>query len=291
LPQNVRVQIWRETLKLENYFGTNKYNDFIYVIINYLCDEIGLTKLNSLHSGDGYLDRKALEKFFYEGVPDARMELNFRYAISIVEIVCHLLVGMANSTNSEEQKANLISIVDKINYRLREAKIGWTFNKDSSILMRIDNEVAYQLAIKPAFQILANKKFNETTSNFIKAYEAYQQGGYKNLESAVDYAIKTLESTIRNICKIKKYDFNENATLRPLIQVLIKNKYLPNYHEDYLNSIEKILLEGAVIRNKMTGHGKEEDKAKAVKVILNDDMVEFILSQVASCIVFLVKNL
>ena len=87
------------------------------------------------------------------------------------------------------------------------------------------------------------------------------------------------------------YVFNKNATLHPLIQTLLKNKYLHNYHDDYLNSISKLLLEAGVIRNKITGHGKEEEKANDVRNDLNDNLVAFILAQTASCIVFLVKNL
>lgn len=291
LPQNVRVQIWRQIIKIRECQSDSEFISFIKIVRDYLCDEIGVNRLNKYH--DDYFGdvSKEVEYFFYNGLENTNSQTNFRYALSFIEVVCRLIVGIIKNAEFDSEKEKMSSIIDMINYRLKEAKIGWTFNTDARMLMRVDDEATYQLAIKPAFQLLSNVKFKETTDNFINAYQAYQEGGHKNLESAVDFAIKTLESAIRNICKIKKYDFNENATLHPLIQTLIRNRYFPNYHDDYLNSMEKIFMESGVIRNKMTGHGKEEDKAKDVKKVLDNNLVEFVLSQTASCIVFFIKNL
>jgi hypothetical protein len=249
-----------------------------------------------------------LREFFCKGLNKCDENTNFRYALTVVEEICK---GLGKKLIEELEKINKVPIkshhkvgeklknvkkivdtIDEINYRLKEARIGWTFDVDAGKfgeLIRIDNDVTYQLAVKPAFRLLSDSRFQESASNFLKAFESYQEGSQKGRESAVDYAVKALESTIRNICVIKEYSIDKNATLKPLIQTLIDNKFLPKYQDDFLNALPKIFMTGGgVIGNRETRHGKEDSKAKETSALLTDNLVNFVLSQTASTIVFLV---
>lgn len=287
LPQNVKIQIWREIIKLRDILPNDEFCSLMAFVKRYFCDEIGLKNIGSYYDSDA----KSLEEFFCDGLYEVSNMQNSRYALSFIELICRLLKIRSDEITDTVVKNKILSMINVINYRLREAKIGWVFNIEVNLMLKVDNEATYQLTVEPMFRLLSDINFNETQKDFVKAYEAYQCGGYKDLETAVDYCVKSLESAIRNICVRKNYVFNKNATLHPLIQTLLKNKYLHNYHDDYLNSISKLLLEAGVIRNKITGHGKEEEKANDVRNDLNDNLVAFILAQTASCIVFLVKNL
>jgi len=76
-----------------------------------------------------------------------------------------------------------------------------------------------------------------------------------------------------------------------LIQTLIKNKFLPEYQDDFLNALSKVFMLCGSVGNHLTRHGKEEDKVKKTAVDLTDKLVSFVLSQTASTIVFLVETM
>jgi hypothetical protein len=240
---------------------TSYHNIICGKIVSYIREEIGTESLLRYPDVDIKITSsypEELEEFFYKGLTECDEKINTRYALTTIELICRELMQHFDCNEG---------IIDKINYRLREAKIGWTFDYNAKLLIKVDNAATYQLAVKPAFYLLTNAKFQESADNFSKAFEYYQQDSSKGLESAVDYAVKSLESTIRNICKVKEYSFDEKATLYPLIQTLIKNKFLPEYQDDFLNALSKIFMLCGSVGNHLTRHGKEEDKAKKLQLI------------------------
>jgi len=317
LPKNVRVQI---LLALVSFLGccyydydmNNSDSKFCKKIVNYLREEIGTESL--VRDIDGkektiYNAFEELEEFFHKGLKREYDEkTNFRYALTVVEEICKGLLliqktckesvdresnnyyNYYNRTKNKEFIKKISDVICKINYRLREARIGWTFDYNAGRLIRIDNDFTHQLAVKPAFRLLSELEFQESADNFSKAFESYQEGTKKGRESAINYAVKALESVIRNICLIKKYHFDKNATLTPLIRALIDNKFLPGYNDDFLNALPKIFMAGGVIGNKNTRHARGDAGAKLAESRLTDNLVSFVLSQTASTIVFLAGN-
>ncbi len=272
LPQNVRIQIW-QTFVSSNEFYTilNTSKD----ICTFLKHEIGMDCLSvHLH----YYQYKQwdytaeLKEFF--------INTDFRFAFSVVECIA-IALNQKSNNSSKPKKA-----IDEINYRLKEARIGYEFNTDANMLIKKSDEAVYQLSIEPAFHLLSDLKFKESIDNFAKAFSDYQSGNPKDLENAITNALKALESTIKNICKLKGYEFNEEKPLKDQVAVLKNQKFLPEKYNNYFDKITDLIIAVATPRNKTTGHGQSDEAADTV----DEKLVEFVLAQVASVIVFLTKN-
>ncbi len=82
--------------------------------------------------------------------------------------------------------------------------------------------------------------------------------------------MKAFESTMKIISSKNKFEYEENYTAKLLINVLLKNNFLPNYHESQLSAIKQ-LLEGSIptIRNKNGGHGKGISKISVPDSLAN----------------------
>lgn len=273
LPTNVRVQIWQT-------FGSSDAFHWILEtskgICNFLRHEIGMERLSVYtyyYSYQQWDYTEELKEFF--------INKDFRLALSVVECIAIALNKKAN-TSSRHKNA-----IDDINYRLKEARIGYEFNTDANMLIKKSDEAVYQLSIEPAFHLLSDLKFKESIDNFAKAFSDYQSGTTKDLENAITNALKALESTIKNICKLKGYEFNEEKPLKDQVAVLKNKKFLPEKYSNYFDKITDLITAVATPRNKTAGHGQSDEAADTV----DEKLVEFVLAQVASVIVFLTKNL
>ena len=192
---------------------------------------------------------------------------------------------MNNGTPNNKER--YIKYIKEINYRLKEARIGYEFNTDANMLIKKSDEAVYQLSIEPAFHLLSDLRFKESIDNFSKAFSDYQSGSIKDLENAITNALKALESTIQNICVLQGYKFNKEKPLKDQVEVLKNNRFLPKKYDDYLTKITELIKAVAIPRNKIAGHGQSDNDTDAV----DDKLVEFVLAQVASVIVFLTKNI
>ena len=273
LPQNVRIQIWQTFVSSDDFY---KILDTSKDICTFLQHEIGIDRL-SVHSHYYQYNQwdytAELKEFF--------INKDARFAFSVVECIAIALNKRAN-TSSRHKNA-----IDEINYRLKEARIGYEFNTDANMLIKKSDEAVYQLSIEPAFHLLSDLKFKESIDNFAKAFSDYQSGTTKDLENAITNALKALESTIKNICKLKGYEFNEEKPLKDQVAVLKNKKFLPEKYSNYFDKITDLIIAVAAPRNKTAGHGQSDEAADTV----DEKLVEFVFAQVASVIVFLTKNL
>lgn len=269
LPKNVRVQIWQTFM--DSY--ARRYAEEICKILRH---ELGVETLTyqTYWSFDGKWDYEdELRDCFFADITNARL------AFSIVEYISIFI----KSLNTQDSKKE----INEINYRLKEARIGYEFNTDANMLIKKSDEAVYKLSIEPAFHLLSDLKFKESIDNFAKAFSDYQSGTTKDLENAITNALKALESTIKNICKLKGYEFNEEKPLKDQVAVLKNKKFLPEKYSNYFDKITDLIIAVAAPRNKTAGHGQSDEAADTV----DEKLVEFVLAQVASVIVFLTKNL
>ena len=274
LPTNVRIQFWQTFENADNYYTIDK---IIKNVCVYLRHEIGLERLSEKKYYDDYGNndyQKELKDFFIYSMCD------YRKAFSVIECL------MMSLNTESKNKVTCKKAIYEINYRLKEASIGYEFNTDANMLIKKSDEAVYQLSIEPAFHLLSDLKFKESIDNFTKAFSDYQSGNPKDLENAVTNASKALESTIKNICKLKEYEFNEEKSLKDQVAVLKNKKFLPEKYSNYFDKITDLIIAVATPRNKTAGHGQSDEAADTV----DEKLVEFVLAQVASVIVFLTKN-
>lgn len=275
LPKNIRVQIWQTFMSTNDIYYVRQMSE---TICNFLRHEIGLEHLSTHSYKYNYSCwdyAEELKEFFYTEKYD------YRFALSVVECMLRIL-----NNGTPNNKESYIKYIKEINYRLKEARIGYEFNTDANILIKKSDEAIYQLSIEPAFHLLSDLKFKESIDNFAKAFSDYQSGNPKDLENAITNALKALESTIKNICKLKGYEFNEEKPLKDQVAVLKNQKFLPEKYNNYFDKITDLIIAVATPRNKTTGHGQSDEAADTV----DEKLVEFVLAQVASVIVFLTKN-
>ena len=171
--------------------------------------------------------------------------------------------------------------IEELNYRLRQHSLGYEFINGK--LIEKTNEQIHKEVIKPALNLLHNKKFQGAEQEYFQAFDCYKAGKNKD---AILNAIKAFESVLKTICKEMKYPYdNEKDTAKQLLQHLTDNNFYPAYLESHLTGIRTTLESGApTLRNKKAGHGQGQEI-----VDVADEYVEYALNLVATNIVLLVK--
>ncbi|MGI9250608.1 MAG: STM4504/CBY_0614 family protein [Pseudohongiellaceae bacterium] len=160
----------------------------------------------------------------------------------------HPDIPMSNTSSQSPSDA-----IEELNTRFKEAGIGYEFN--SGKLRRIDSKFIHSEVIKPVFTLLKeHKSYKGANEEFLDAHEHYRHKKYK--ECLVE-SLKSLESLMKGICTQQKWQFNQNDTAKKLINTCLKNELVPNYLQEQLHSLEKLLESGVpTIRNKEGAHGQ-----------------------------------
>lgn len=201
----------------------------------------------TFHLGNrGELYFGALTHFFLNCTDADRtvdvIELSFR----VIDRLVRDEPGKFNATLSPDDA------IEELNSRFREH--GFGFEYQSGELIRIDSKFVHREAIKPVLQLLANKKFRGANDEFLKAFEHYRHGRYKE---ALNDCLKAFESTLKTICKQRRWHVDENATAKVLIDVCLKNGLLPPFLQSQFSALRAVLESGVPTgRNKLSGHGQ-----------------------------------
>lgn len=149
-------------------------------------------------------------------------------------------------------------------------------------LIRKDNEILHQEAVLPALRLLYEESFEGANAEYMRAHEHHRHGDQKE---CLNECLKAFESTMKTICKRRKWAFKDTDTASTLIDVCLKNGLLPSFMQTHLGTI-KSALESAIptVRNKMGGHGQGE---RAVDV--PPYYAEYLLHETGATITFLVN--
>ncbi len=175
---------------------------------------------------------------------------------------------------------NDTSIIDDVNYRFREARVGYQFNSDSKCILPFDDEIIHENAVEPAFHFLNIAGFEKAKNYFKEAYEDFIA---KKYEDCLHHTCKSLESVIKNVLKKKKVAFSENDGLSRLIDSLFSENVMPFEHNDFASGLKNIFKEITAERNKKAGHGTEETK----KIEISEAKAKLVLNLAASLITYI----
>ena len=133
-------------------------------------------------------------------------------------------------------------------------------------------------------KLLHDEKFKGAEDEFLLAFSNYKDGKNKD---AILYAQKAFESSMKTICKRKKYPYEENDNAKKLIEILRLNNFYPEYLTKQLVLLSDLLLTGLPkMRNEEAGHG-QGDEIRNVE----NNYVEYAIHLAATNIVFLVSLL
>ena len=220
------------------------------------------------------------------GENDPRLGLiNFFLSTKNVDDALSVIETSLISARSAQRQRQFISFkmmandaAKELNTRFSEHGIGYQFESDE--IVRVDSQFLHQEVVKPALQLL-KAHYAGANEEFRKAHEHYRKQRYSE---AVNECLKALESTLKIICKKRKWAFDEKKdTAQKLLQIVFKQELVPTYLQSQFTSLKSVLESGVpTIRNRESGHGAGEEPRHIPQYL-----AAYVLHLTASAIVFI----
>lgn len=256
---------------IEDTIGPADIEDEFYKqLYKILCKEFGKSKLGSSMYCFNNIKNCLLLTPNYEECLDI-IELCFITIDNTVRKHRHSFIASKQSPNDA---------IEELNDRFKENGIGYRF--ENGFIIRIDDELIHQEAVKPAIQFLNEEGFEGAREEFLGAFDSYKRNEYK--DSLVD-CLKSIESTLKTIFDIKGWEYNKNAPVKSLVKVAFDNNLIPEFWQNHFSYLDKLLeCSVPVGRNKLGGHGQGSEIVE-----VPEEIVSYMLHMTASTIVFLAK--
>ena len=206
-------------------------------------------------------------------------------ALDIIELSFRFIDKTYRHTNWHDRERYKITqepddAIDELNYRFREHGIGYQYLDGK--LLRVDSQYVHAEVVTPALSLLNEEGFTGPSEEFLKAHEHLRHGRHKE---AISEALKALESTMKSVCHARKWVYPENATAKPLIDILFKNGLLPKEMESHFAALRNTLEAGLpTVRNRASGHGQGREPVSVPQYL-----AAYALHLAATNIVFMVQ--
>lgn len=266
------VQIIQDAIGKDTSIYSNKAQELYKFIYNTFCRRHGIFKINEdfIESYQEQLFNCLLKTESFEEAMDI-IELSFSYIYKIIK-------GDFYSYKSATQpKIEPDEAIKQLNDRFKENGIGYSFVGYK--ILRIDSEYTHKEITKPTITFLTNKKFKAANEEYLKAHEYYRFG--RNKESLTE-CLNSFESTMKTICKEKKWDFNKTDSSKKLIQICLTNNLAPSCAQNQFTSLQNLLESGIPkTRNKSGGQSNKLQKE-------DDEMTRYGLNLTGTNIIFLI---
>jgi hypothetical protein len=281
LPQRLKVQIIQI---IQDSFGVDKglygypsrSQEAYKFIHDTLCREYGVFTLSKVHreSDEESILNHLLQINDIESEIDV-IELCFKYLTEVIDKDYNTYTFLTNVKITPDEA------VLELNSRFKEHGIGYQF--ESGEIIRIDSTYIHSEITKPVLILLSNKKFIGANEEYLKAHEHYRHG--RNKECLIE-CLKSLESTIKIICKMKGWNFNETDTAKKLIQICFQNGLIPTFTQNQFTSLQSLIESGIpTLRNRLGGHGQGHTPQK-----VDDDITRYCLNLTGTNIIFLIEQ-
>jgi hypothetical protein len=277
LPEALRVQIvhiMRDALGTPDA-DNSKTHEYMKFIHDTLCREYGIFALTeeAQYGNPDYIS--SVYNHFLK-------EEDLEKALDVVELGFRVIDRLCREyefTSYSRPKINPDDAIDELNFRMRYHGVGYQY--ESGELIKVDDQVVHQEAVKPALQALRGKEFKGPNEEYLKAFEHYRHGRHKE---ALNESLKSFESTMKVICRLNGWAFDSKDTASRLIDVLMANHLIPDYLQTHYTSLAAGLKSGIpTVRNRVGGHGQGGDP-----ITVPDHLVAYHLHLTASTILMLV---
>jgi hypothetical protein len=278
LPEPFRVQvshIWRTSIgkwRTDDY-GESVSNEVWQVIFDKLCRELGMFKLG------GPVENPAGQCLHYlmtadtDGALDI-IELSFRAIDRMIRDVHPVMRAEIGITQDPDMA------IRELNDRFREHGAGYQYS--AGIIIRVDNQFVHSETVKPALALLNEPGFDGPSEEFIKAFDHYRHGRNKE---AVAEALKALESTLKAICRARRWTHPPNATVKPLLDIVFEKGLVPAEYRTHFGGLRSAMESGLpTLSNRTSRHGQGADPQP-----IPPHFVAYALNLAASNIVFLIE--
>lgn len=176
--------------------------------------------------------------------------------LDTVEMCCTYIINL--KITSEHNRKNLgitqepDSAIDEINYRFREACLGYQIEEGKFI--RLDSQFMHQEVVKPAIHILNSEEFSGPRAEFLSAHESFRNGDY---EQAIILASNSFESTLKVVCDKNRWVYQQGARATDLLRSVKSNGLWPDYLDGSFDQLIATLSSGLPkVRNNAAAHGQ-----------------------------------
>ncbi|MCY4672743.1 MAG: hypothetical protein OXD43_03070 [Bacteroidetes bacterium] len=274
LPEQFRVQVVHILLDTfqnieslaHSILGENLYK----IIHDTLAREYGKFRLNSENE-----DLKSILDFLLESELDQ--------ALDTIEFSFRLVEHVASECHKQRRMMMTSAVGDavfELNERFNEHGIGYQY--EAGKIVRRDSEFLHKETVRETLYLLQDRRFAGAQTEFQDAHQKYRHQQY---EDAISGSCKALESTLKIICKLKRWPFDEKDTATKLIDIVFNRGLIPKYLQSEFNSLASVLKSGVpTVRNREGGHGRG-DRPRNVPAYL----AAYVLHLTASTILFLVE--
>jgi len=281
IPDQLRVQIVhiiRDAIgKMSVHASQNLPSQAYEFIHSTLCREYGVFKLGQTQFRESNED--SLFNFFLQ-------TKDYEQAIDVIEF-CFRYIEIVIKPDINRYKFQTVTLMDpdqaieELNTRFKEHGVGYQF--EAGEIIKLDSTYAHSEIVKPTISLLLNRKFQGACDEFLKAHEHYRHG--RNKECLTE-CLKAFESTMKIICKEKKWSYNATDTSKKLISICLNNNLIPAFTQSQFTSLSSLLESGIpTIRNKLGGHGQGQVPQK-----VDDEMTRYGLNLTGSNIIFLIEQ-
>jgi len=265
------VHIVKDCFGEENYLSEEYYEQ----IIRILCKEYGVFELTKRYRNN----YEHLFNYFLN-------EENTEKALNVVELCFKFIDKIARKDNrfsySSTVRNSSDDVIMELNDRFKEEGFGYKY--EAGIIIKLTNEFNHNEIVRPVLRLLSNKSFKGAEDEFISAHSHYRKSENKE---CINDCLKAFESTMKIICKKKKYQVSDNAPAKELLAKLFEEKYIPQYLQSHFTSLRSLMESGVpTIRNKTSAHGQGDKPINP-----DDNITEYVIHLTASNILFLLKLL
>jgi hypothetical protein len=143
-------------------------------------------------------------------------------------------------------------VIADLNNRFLQHAIGYQYA--SGRIIRCDSQFLHAQVVKPALDLLRDKRYRGANDEFLRAHGHYLKGEVK--DCLVD-CLSSLESTLKTICHKRRWTFQPKDTAKALLDISFKNGLIPAFLQSHFSSLQNTLESGVpTLRNKLGGHGQ-----------------------------------
>ena len=201
------------------------------------------------------------------------IELSFQ-AIDTISRSYDYLQRQDSSDRAEEA-------IKELGYRFREHGVGYDFN--SGRIIRVDSQFLHSEVVRPALQILEERRFSGAQDEFLTAHKHYRAG---NTKECLSFCLSSLESVLKVICKSRRWPYSSNDKVSTLLQHCFDHGLIPTFWQNHYSALRATLESGVPTgRNMLGSHGQGEKP-----VSIPEHLAAYMLHMTAAAIVFLANS-
>ena len=214
-------------------------------------------------------------------------EPNVDNVLDIVEVSFRIILVLRGFDQNDAKEVGITQqpddAISELNTRFKQANLGYQF--ESGQIIRTDNFAMQETVVKPTLLLLADRNFSGVNNEFLAALKHHRAGNHRD---AITAANSAFESTLKTICKIKRWPYDQRDTAGRLLKIVRREGLFPDYMGRSFEQLIATLQSGLpLIRNhESSSHGQGPELKMPPEY-----MTEYALNLCATQILFLIKSM